>query len=398
MRIKLKEGLSRNVIILGIVSGLTDISSEMLYPVIPIFLTTILNAPMSIVGIIEGIAEATASILKIAGGYFSDKTKKRKIFIVSGYSLSALSKPLMAFATTWYFILFARFIDRVGKGIRTSPRDALIASSTQKEYLGKAFGFHRAMDTLGAAIGPLITLFFLWFLGEKPTTYREIFIIAFIPALIGVIILIKYISDVTVLNDKIVDKENLNDSNKFTTDFKIFLLISVFFYLAKFSDAFFIIKIKEVGFSTFQIIWVYFFYNILYTLLSTPFGIVADKIGKTRTFTLSFLVYSAVCFGFSMATESYQIWLIFSLYSLYGALNEGIAKAIISELTHQSNRATAFGIYQGFTGIALLFSSSIAGILWDNFTPQTPFYFSAILAMLSGIFISIWSNIRRIKT
>lgn len=393
---KFKEGLSKNVVILGIVSGLTDISSEMLYPVIPIFLTSVLNAPMSIVGIIEGIAESTASILKIFGGYISDKFRKRKVFIILGYSLSAISKPLMALAGSWIYVLFARFIDRVGKGIRTSPRDALIASSTPKEYWGKAFGFHRTMDTFGAAVGPIITLLLLWYLGENISAYRKIFIIAFIPAIVGVLILIKYIHESTQGTTKIkIENEQIKNFS-FSHDFKIFLLISVIFFLAKFSDAFLIMRSKELLNSTSDVIWVYFTYNIIYTILSTPAGIIADKIGKIKTFTVGFFVYSIVCYGFSIANKPYHIWMLFAIYSLYGALSEGIAKAIISELTNEKNRATAMGIYQGITGIALLFSSIIAGILWDKISPKAPFYLSAIFSIISALFIMIWSS-RRLK-
>ncbi len=397
---RFKEGLTKNVIVLGVVSGLTDISSEMLYPVIPIFLSSVLNAPMSIIGIIEGIAEATASILKIYGGYLSDKFKKRKIFIVMGYLLSSISKPLMALASSWYFVLFARFIDRIGKGIRTSPRDALIAHSVLPQYWGKAFGFHRAMDTFGAAIGPLITLLLLSKLGETPSAYRYIFILAFLPAAAGVLILIKYISekskDDNNFNTKIKTNTDFNLFS-FSKDFKIFIAINIIFFLFKFSDAFLIMKAKNVGFSTSQVIWVYFFYNILYTILSTPAGIIADKVGKTKLFIASLAVFSGVYFIFSSADSKKLIISGFILYSLYGALNEGIAKAIISALTEEKNRATAMGIYHSLTGISLLFSSTIAGIIWDRFNSSLPFLISASVSVLLTISALMWIKIRRIS-
>lgn len=393
---RFKEGLSRNVVILGVVSALTDISSEMLYPVIPIFLTTVLNAPMSIVGIIEGIAESTASILKIFGGYISDRFRKRKIFIVWGYSLSAISKPLMAFANTWIYLLFARFIDRVGKGIRTSPRDALIASSTDRKHWGKAFGFHRSMDTFGAALGPLITLLLLGYLGEEAHSYRKIFLIAFIPAIFGVAILIRYISETKQEIAKL--KEEIRDEDlSFSYDFKFFLFVSTLFFIAKFSDAFFIMKAKNTLRATSEVIWVYFTYNIVYTLLSTPAGIIADKIGKVKTFTISFFVYSIVCYGFSLPSKPSHIWILFTIYGIYSALNEGIAKAIISELTEEKNRATAMGVYQGITGIALLFSSIIAGVLWDKISSKAPFYFSATLSLLAALLIIVYWRKKELK-
>jgi MFS family permease len=390
-----KEGLTKNVIILGIVSGLTDISSEMLYPVIPIFLTQFLNSPMSVVGLIEGIAESTASILKIWGGYISDKFRKRKFFVVLGYFLSAISKPIMGLAYTWHFVLFARFIDRVGKGIRTSPRDALIAASSDKNHWGKAFGFHRAMDTLGAALGPLVTLSIFLIFSETEKIYRMVFILAFIPAIIGVYVLKKYIKDESEIENK---KVNLQiEKDPLSLDFKIFTSIFVLFSLAKFSDAFLIMKTKSLGFSTSQTIMVYFTYNILYAILSTPVGIISDRVGKIKVFMISFLIYSIVCFGFAYSKNNYQIWLFFSIYSLYAALNEGIAKAIVSNFTTSTNRATAMGLLQGLGGISTFFSSLIAGILWDKFSSKTPFIVSSMLSFLSLIFFILWIKIRKIK-
>jgi MFS family permease len=391
-----KEGLTKNVIILGIVSGLTDISSEMLYPVIPIFLTQFLNSPMSVVGLIEGIAESTASILKIWGGYISDKFRKRKFFVVLGYFLSAISKPIMGLAYTWHFVLFARFIDRVGKGIRTSPRDALIAASADKNHWGKAFGFHRAMDTLGAALGPLITLSIFLIFNETEKTYRMVFILAFIPAIAGVYVLKKYVKDESEIENK---TENNSPKQKTTLsfDFKIFTAIFVLFSLAKFSDAFLIMKTKNLGFSTPKTIMIYFTYNIIYALLSTPAGIISDRIGKLRVFMISFLIYSIVCFGFAYSKTDYQIWFFFSVYSLYGALNEGIAKALISALTTPLNRATGMGIFQGLSGISVFFSSLIAGVLWDKFSPITPFFVSSIVSFICLILFVLWTKVRKIN-
>jgi MFS family permease len=391
-----KEGFTKNVIILGIVSGLTDISSEMLYPVIPIFLTQFLNSPMSIVGLIEGIAESTASILKIWGGYISDKFRKRKFFVVLGYFLSAISKPIMGLAYTWHFVLFARFIDRVGKGIRTSPRDALIAASSDKNHWGKAFGFHRAMDTLGAALGPLITLSIFLIFNETEKTYRMVFILAFIPAIAGVYVLKKYVKDESEIENK-TENNSPKQKTPLSFDFKIFTAIFVLFSLAKFSDAFLIMKTKNLGFSTPKTIMVYFTYNIIYALLSTPAGIISDRIGKLRVFMISFLIYSIVCFGFAYSKTDYQIWFFFSVYSLYGALNEGIAKALISALTTPLNRATGMGIFQGLSGISVFFSSLIAGVLWDKFSPITPFFVSSIVSFICLILFVLWTKVRKIN-
>ena len=392
-----KEGLTKNVIALGIVSGLTDISSEMLYPVIPIFLNQFLNANMSLIGLIEGIAESTANILKIFGGYLSDKIRKRKIIVVVGYSLSAIAKPIMGIAYTWHFVLFARFIDRVGKGIRTSPRDALIAGSSDKNHWGKAFGFHRTMDTIGAAIGPIVALVIFLIFGETEKTYRMIFIIAFIPAILGVYVLKRYVKDETEIS---IESRSINNDIKkepFSLDFKIFTSIFLIFSIVKFSDAFLIMKAKSIGFSTSEIIMVYFAYNIFYAILSTPLGIISDKIGKIKVFMVSFLIYLVVCIGFAYSNSHYQIWIFFLVYSFYGAISEVIAKAIISNFTTSSNRAFGMGIFQGLSGICILFSSIIAGILWDRFSPSTPFIVSSIVSFISLILLYSWARIRKVK-
>ncbi|MEW5951995.1 MAG: MFS transporter [Elusimicrobia bacterium] len=383
-----KKGLSKNIIFLGIVSGLTDISSEMLYPIIPIFLTSVLNAPMSVVGLIEGIAEATASILKIYGGRLSDKFSKRKPFVVAGYSLSAFAKPLMAFAFTWHFVLFARFIDRVGKGIRSSARDALISSSTQKEYWGKAFGFHRAMDTFGAAVGPLFALLLLNILGDN--SYKEIFIIAFIPALLGVAVLLYFVKEAgTQPANK---AENSVDNISLGKDFYVFTAIYMVFTLGNSSGAFLILKTKDLGFSVSSVIFVYFVYNLISAALSTPAGILADRFGKIKALILGMIIFSAVYLGFAINENKIGIWILFAVFGFYGALSEGIYKAIISHLSPPEKRATAMGYFQGFMGMFLFLSSFLAGIIWDKAGKQYPFYFGSLLSLISAVFLFYWSK------
>lgn len=392
LREKFSKGLTKNIIFLGIVSGLTDISSEMLYPVIPIFLTSVLNAPMTIVGLIEGIAESTASILKIAGGLWSDKTGERKKFVVAGYSISAISKPLMALAFSWPIVLFARFIDRVGKGIRTSARDALISACTSKEYWGKAFGFHRAMDTFGAAVGPLVTLLLLKLLGEN--SYRTIFIIAFIPAFIGVFILLKYVQDYKTEKKETTFKI---DKSLLTKEFKMFSAFYLIFALGNSSDAFLILKAKSLQFNTTSIILVYFCYNILYSILATPAGIIADKFGKINSLVFGMVIFSIVYYGFAISESKSSIWFLFSLYAFYAAFSEGIYKAIISHLSPQEKRASAMGIFQGLLGILMFISSFIAGILWDKLGAPAPFYFGSLTSIISAISLFFWFKTKEIK-
>jgi MFS family permease len=393
---ELKKGLSKNIIFLGVVSALTDISSEMLYPVIPIFLTSFLNAPMSIVGLIEGIAESSASVIKIIGGIISDKYRKRKIFVVIGYFLSAISKPLMALAYSWPFVLFSRFIDRMGKGIRTSPRDALISSSTEKEHWGKAFGFHRAMDTFGAAIGPLISLILFKIIGETESAYRHIFIIAFIPALIGVLFLFYFVKEKTVdeIEEKKIDKLSLKGLDP---NFKVFTFLYLIFAFGNSSDAFLILKTKSLGYSMTMVILVYFVYNIIYSFLSTPAGYIADKFGKINSIIFGMIIFSIVYLAFAINENKNVVWLLFALYGFYGAFSEGIYKSVISHLSPENKRATAMGIFQGFLGLMLFLSSFIAGILWDKLGAPATFYFGSLTAIISAGSIFAWSRLKGVK-
>lgn len=390
-----KKGLNRNIIFLGIVSGLTDISSEMLYPIVPIFLTSVLNAPMSVVGLIEGIAESTASFIKIYGGRLSDKFAKRKPFVVGGYSLSALSKPLMAFAFTWHFVLLARFIDRVGKGLRTSARDALISSSTPKEHWGKAFGFHRAMDTLGAALGPLMALLLLKTLGDG--AYRQIFLIAFVPAVLGVIVLLYFVKEQASAPAPAKSSGSFLGFSEMSNEFKIFTAFYLLFSLGNSSDAFLILKTKSLGFSTSAVIFVYFTYNIVYASLATPAGWLADRFGKLNSLIFGLLIFSCVYFFFGFNQNKTAIWFLFAFYGFYGAFSEGIYKAIIAQLSSEDKRATAMGLFQGLLGFMLFLSSFTAGIIWDKLGSAYPFYFGSITALLSALLLFIWSRARKLS-
>ncbi|MFA6434700.1 MAG: MFS transporter [Elusimicrobiales bacterium] len=397
----MRTGLTRNVAFLGVVSGLTDISSEMLYPIVPIFLTSVLGAPMSVVGLIEGTAESTASFLKIAGGLWSDKTGKRKPFVVAGYGLSAVSKPVLALAATWHFVLFSRFIDRVGKGLRTSARDALIANSIEKQHWGKAFGFHRAMDTLGAALGPLAALLMLSMMPAGAPNYRLIFITAFVPALLGVFVLLYFVSE----QKKIISGARTPipsapspaaPRTPMTADFKMFAGLYAIFALGNSSDVFLIMKARSIGFTTAHVILAYTGYNLVYAFLAAPAGWLADKLGKIKTMAFGFLVFAAVYLGFAAADKGWMIWALFALYGFYGAFNEGIAKAVVSNLSSGDNRAAAMGYFQGALGFLTFFASAMAGFLWTRFSPAAPFLVGACCALASTLALAVWSRKKQI--
>ena len=393
------KGVKKNVFILGLVSFFTDISSEMLYPIIPIFLTAVLHAPMSVVGLIEGIAESTASILKVMSGWLSDKSGKRKPFVIYGYSLSTFAKPLLAFAVTWHFVLAARFLDRFGKGLRSSARDALIADSTEAQYRGKAFGFHRALDTVGAVFGPLAALALLYYLDGN---YRLIFLIAFIPALISVLLLIFYVSE-----RKSEKKEGLRlGFSEFSREFRIFILISVVFAMGNSSNAFLILRTKDI-FDNFGgvpsvvtttfgsigivavVILTYVVYNITYSLSSMPAGILSDRIGRRNVMIGGFLIFSIVYLGFAMANAGYLVWILFAIYGFYIAMTDGVSKAYAVDLVPADKRGTAIGLYYTATGLMALIASIIAGLLWDYAGASAPFLFGSATALVAAVLLVV---------
>jgi MFS family permease len=393
------KGVKKNVFVLGLVSFFTDISSEMLYPIIPIFLTVVLNAPMSIVGLIEGIAESTASIMKVVSGWLSDRSGKRKPFVIYGYSLSTIAKPLLALAATWHFVLAARFLDRFGKGLRTSARDALIADSTEIEFRGKAFGFHRALDTMGAVFGPLIALLLLYYLGN----YRMIFLIAFIPALISVILLFFYVSEKKG-EKKIGVSFKLSE---FSHDFNIFLLINMVFTIGNSSDVFLILRTKNIFESfggvpsvitstfgsigiTALVILTYVAYNITYSLASMPAGILSDRIGRRNVMVGGFLIFSLVYLGFGLANQGFLVCILFAVYGFYMAMTDGVSKAYAVDLVPAEKRGTAIGLYYSVTGILALLSSIIAGLLWDYAGASAPFLFGSVAALVAAAMLVLF--------
>jgi MFS family permease len=379
-----KLDVSKNVFILGLVSFFNDVASEMVYPVVPIFLTSVLKAPVSAVGLIEGIAESTASLLKTFSGWFSDKIKKRKIFITSGYSLSTFSKLIIGFSKTWPFVLIGRFIDRFGKGIRTSARDALIAENSDEINRGKAFGFHRALDTLGAVVGPLAAIFLIQLFGDN---LRPIFYIAFIPGLIAVFLLIFLVKEKSAkIEKKSLPKFTLKNLNP---SFKIFLICSIIFAIGNSSDTFLILRAKNLGLTTTLAILAYALFNLFYAIFSTPAGILSDKVGPKKLLIIGFFLFSIIYFLFGINQSKFFIWLLFILYGFYMALTDGVSKAYVSLIADQEKMATSLGIYQTATGICTFFASLIAGILWTNLGASAPFIFGSLMALIAAILFII---------
>jgi len=365
---------------LGLVSFFADVSSEMLYPLIPIFLTAVLGAPVAIVGIIEGAAEATASLLRTVSGRLSDLSGRRRPYVLAGYTLSALAKPLLALAVGWPLVLVTRVIDRFGKGIRSSPRDALLADSVDAQYRGRAFGWHRAMDTAGAIIGPLLALGLLMLLHHQ---LRLIFLLAFIPGIIGAALVLfvreqRHPVPVTVPRLRF---------RALPPAFRGYLLAWGVFAIANSSDVFLILCAKQLGFSTTLVVMLYTFYNVIYALASPYLGHLSDVLGRRRVLVGGLLVFALVYVGFAVVPEAIWLWPLFAIYGLYIAATDGVGKAYAVDLVPSGIRASAIGLLGTLTGIATLIASSVAGLLWQVVAPWAAFAYGALGALLGSLLL-----------
>jgi MFS family permease len=376
------RGITKNVVVISLVSFFNDIASEMIYPVVPIFLTTVLGAPVTVVGLIEGIAESTASILRVISGWFSDKFQRRKPFMIAGYVLSSLSKLIMAVSVHWSMILGGRFLDRFGKGVRTSARDALLAEGCETSCRGRVFGFHRAIDTLGALVGPLVALILLQIFNQN---LRSIFFLAIVPAVIGVLLLAAFVKDIRRKEVSLDAAPIRLRDMKLSKDFKIFLIVSAIFAVGNSSDAFLILRAQNLGLSLSLTIIVYTVFNAAYALTSFPAGILSDRVGQKRVLLYGFCLFAIIYFLFGIVTKQVFLWILFPLYGLYMALTEGIGKAYTSHLVDKDYIGTTYGVYQTMLGVMTFFSSLIAGFLWKYISPGAPFIFGGIMAMMAFI-------------
>lgn len=355
----------------------------MLYPLVPIFLTTVLGVSGFVVGLVEGIAEATARIIQVFSGYLSDKYKNRRTLTISGYSLSTLGKPLLALSVVWPMALFARFIDRFGKGFRTPPRDALIVESSQPKQRGRAFGFHRSMDSVGAVLGPLVSLVLVAFLAGK---LRIVFALATIPAAIAVGLLFM-VREKPVAEIKEEEAKTFVDIGKFKFGkrYYTFLFVSLVFALGNSSDAFLLLRAKQLGLTATQIVLVYVVYNAIYALTSLPAGVISDRLGRKRILVYGFIVYSLVYLGFGLTDNKNDIWLLYAVYGVYIGMTEGISKALIGDIVTGKALGSAFGLFQTATGMVLFLASFIAGILWTYVSFSVPFYFGSAMALIAAV-------------
>ena len=377
---KLFKDIPRNVKALGFVSLLNDAASEMIYPLLPIFLISVLGAGPGALGVIEGVAETTASLLKLFSGWISDKLKKRKFLILIGYSLAAFGRPLISITIAWWQVAVIRFIDRVGKGVRTSPRDALISLSTPENIRGKSFGFHRAMDHTGAIIGPVVAMVLL----KYGMSLKNIFLWALLPGIITVIIVIFFVREKRVISEsKKVDFK----LSVLSRNFKTYLFIIILFTLGNSSDAFLILKAKDTGIpiALIPLLWIVLHFVKMST--SIPGGVWSDKIGRRRVIVTGWMVYALIYLGFGFSSNIWQIWGLFALYGIYFGLTEGVGKAFVSDLVTKEFHGTAFGFYHLAVGIAAFPSSVIFGFIWQRFGSLTAFTYGAALAGFASILL-----------
>ena len=376
--------IPRQVIILGLISLFTDIASEMLYPVTPIFLTAVLGSSMAVVGLIEGIAEVTAGFLKGYFGIISDRLGKRSIFVRLGYGISALSKPLPGIFPAISTVVVSRTTDRIGKGIRTAPRDALLGSHS-KENSGAIFGFHRGMDTLGAALGPLFALLILYF---SPDDYKLVFLIAFIPSIIAVAFTF-LVKDQKAASKKSGRKNFKEFWQSAPKQYKSVLLLLTIFSLVNSSDVFLILKSNDISKSGTIAILCYVFYNLVYAGFSFPLGKLSDKFGKSKIYASGLIIFSAVYLGFALSSSLLIIWILFAFYGIYSASTEGISKAWISDFVSNEQKGTAIGLLAMLNSFAIMLGSLLTGILWDQFGSSVPFLISSIVSLVVALIIAL---------
>ena len=383
-------GLEKNAFFTGLTSFFTDTSTKMVYSVMPLFLLSI-GASKTTISLIEGIAESTASLLKAISGYWSDKIGKNKPFMIIGYGITAIITPLYALARIPIQILFFRFFERIGKGLRAAPRDSLISGSIKKNEAGKTFGFQKAMDNSGAIVGPLIAFLLL---SIFPLNYSYIFLLATIPAILGVLTIIIFIKEAKTEKKETTNKISLKLLPK---KFYFFLIIIFVFTLGNSADALLLVKTSETGIDKSYIPFVYMIFNTVSVLLAIPIGKLSDRIGREKLIILGFIVYAIVYYFFGRFNSINVFIFLFMLYGFYSALTDGSQKAMISDIVSKDLKGTGFGIYHAVLGITLLPASLIAGLLYDKVNSNAPFYFGSIMALIATILMIIFTVLDKKK-
>ena len=380
----LRTVIKGNVLWLGVVSLFTDLSSEMIYPLLPFFLTQTLGAGPAFLGIVEGIAETTASLLKLASGWFSDKVGRRKPLVLAGYGIASVARPLIALAATPWHVLSIRFADRVGKGIRTAPRDALLADSVDVATRGAAFGFHRGADHLGAVLGPLVASAVLL---AAPGNYRLVFALAAVPAVISVIILWSKIRERAVATSHEKPKVKFEGFGGLPTSLRNFILIVLLFTLGNATDAFLLLRAQQLGVSIAMIPVLWAALHVSKMAWSVPGGMLADRYGARRAIIAGWVLYAGIYAALAAAGTEWQVWALFLAYGLFFGLTEAPEKAMVAALAPPDRKGAAFGAYHFAVGVAALPASVIFGVLWQRFGAATSLLTGAAIAMLAAFLL-----------
>ncbi len=384
---RLLRGVSTNVLVLGVVSFLTDLSSDMIYAVLPLFLVSI-GAGGLLIGMIEGAAETTASLLKVASGWFSDRYDRRKPFLLGGYGSSALVKPLLILATSPWHVLGIRLTERVGKGVRSAPRDALVADSTAPESMGKAFGFHKAMDSAGAVAGVVAALVVLALVAsmEELERYRSVFMVAVVPAFVAVAVIFLFVREKEGV-PRAARGAFVRDMSKLGREFWALMAVVVTFYVGEISYAFFLLKGQDAGMSDTTVIALYLLYNIVFVLVAIPSGSLSDRLGRVPVILFSFSMFVVTCATMAMADGLVLLMAGFALFGLYKGTSEGVLKAYVVDVIPRDMRGTALGAFHTSVGLVMLPGGIVAGLLWDSVGPWATFAFGGCTAVAASVLL-----------
>jgi MFS family permease len=381
-------GAKKNVFFVGLLSFFGGISQDIFSPILPIYLTSILGFDKTVVGIAEGIVSASAQLLKVVAGFLSDKFKKQKPIIFLGYFMSMIGRVLLIVFTSLGAVVGLRLLDGMGKGIKDPPKDVLVAGSSVKENRGKSFGIARMLDTLGSVVGPLILFLLLYLLNGSDSVYHYVLLFSAVPLIITLLVIFKLKE---LPKSEVKKIENPEAKGKLPASFFVFLSIIIVFTMGNSSDAFLILRAKNLGVTLLEIPLVIALFNFVYAMAAVPFGSLSDKIGRVPTLLIGWAAYALVYVGFAIAPQAYFIWFLYAFYGIYYATSEGVSRALMSDIVNPDHRGRAFGIYGMAVGLTTLPASFFAGFLWDKFGPHAPFYFGAVMAGVACLGLYIFS-------
>ncbi|MFN2392854.1 MAG: MFS transporter [Pyrinomonadaceae bacterium] len=388
------RNLSGNVLALSLVSLLNDTSSDIIYPLLPAFLALTLGASPFAIGLIEGFAESVAAFLKLFSGYLSDKFDSRKLPVFLGYSLASIMRPLLAFVTSWQQVLFVRVTDRVGKGIRGAPRDAIIAASVPEEKRGLAFGFNRAADHLGAVLGPIVAFVLLSYFASNPQSptareYQQVFLFASIPVVLGLFVIVFFVKEEKAEKSK----EEISITpiklslKEFDGNFKRFLIVIALFTLSNSTDAFLLLRAEQAGIAPAVLPLLWMALHLSKVFSSLIFGDLSDRIGRKTLIFSGWILYAFVYAGFAFVSSAWQVWALFLIYGVYFGLTEGVEKALVADLVPAKKRGTAYGFYNLAFSITVFPASIIFGSIWTKFGAEAAFLISAIISVCAAVLL-----------